>query len=169
MTHSGLMVGCQHTANNATAGSENNDHALLRVLSQLPLFSVLGIQRVHRKEEGIIGGTNVRVPFRMTQFTGTIQMECHCDVLWTSIPIDRLDWVTYTIVGTNINLKQIRWTGYYDAGGKQMSDSSFAVPRLRSDIAGELSMIGSNRTFIYLAYSYSMESIRNTITGHTWK
>ena len=91
MTHSGLMVGCQHTANNATAGSENNDHALLRVLSQLPRFSVLGIQRVHRKEEGIIGGTNVRVPFRMTLLTGTIQMEFHCDVLWTSIPIDRLD------------------------------------------------------------------------------
>ena len=85
------MIGCQHTTNNATAGSENTDHALLRVLAQLPLFSVYDIQRVHRKEEGIIGGTNVRVPFRMTLLTGTIQMEFHCDVLFTSIPINRLD------------------------------------------------------------------------------
>ena len=64
--------------------------------------------------------------------------------------IQRLDSVTRPIVGPNIHLKQIRGTGYYGAGGQQMSDYSFAAPRWRSDIAGELSMIPSDRTFIYL-------------------
>ena len=48
------------------------------------------------------------------------------------------------------HLKQICPIGYHNAGGKQMSDYSFAPPRWRSDIAQELSMIRSDKSFIYL-------------------
>ena len=102
------MIGCQHTPQNTTSGSENDNHGLLRVLNQLLLFSVLGINLVYRKEQGIIGGTNVIVPFRTTLVTGTIHMTCPSDVSLTSIPIYSLDLVTNTIVGTTINFDKIR-------------------------------------------------------------
>ena len=41
---------------------------------------------------------------------------------------------------------------------------AFNVPPLIDDTAGTLSTICSNGTFIYLAYFYSKESIRNAVT-----
>ena len=55
-TLSGMMIGSQRTMTNNTAGSDNTDHPWLRVLAQLPLFSVFAIRRVHRKGEGVIRG-----------------------------------------------------------------------------------------------------------------
>ena len=55
-TLSGMMIGSQSTMDHYTAGSDNLDHAWVRVLAQLPLFSVFAICRVHRKGEGVIRG-----------------------------------------------------------------------------------------------------------------
>ena len=68
---------------------------------------MLGINLVYRKEQGIIGGTNVIVPFRTTLVNGIIHMTCPFDVLLTSIPIYLLDLATNTIVGTTINFDKI--------------------------------------------------------------
>ena len=59
---------------NTTSGSKNDDHGLLKVLNQLLLFSVLGINLVYRKEQAIIGGTNVLFPFQTTLVNRTIHM-----------------------------------------------------------------------------------------------
>ena len=113
------------------------------------------IKHIYRNERGLIGGTNVIAPFPTALLPGTICMspqlrQSFCLDVCTgactmmsymslwSIPIDWRDLVTKTYVGTSITTDESRWRGKFQ------------------------------RYFIYLAYFYSKESIRNAVTEPAW-